>query len=192
MLVQQVYLHSSATQKMPEPYSCSTSCSTQGHGSSHCCTIRSELFLGTVYTAEYTVIRYKNIRNTVKNVLFWPKTPNIRLNIHRMPNGRIRMVQLWFKHRNAEKHAWQAWSQFPTVPVQDKAVQQTHRPSRTHAVLLLLLKNCLTCHIIAKRAFLGFLSGMRNPAHTKCRRLLIFRIPTLRNLEACNRECVHR
>ncbi len=64
----------------------------------HSCTIRSEHFLGTVYTARiygHTVLKYTN---TVKNGLFWPKTPNIRSNIHRMPNGRIRMVQLWFDH----------------------------------------------------------------------------------------------
>ncbi len=29
-----------------------------------------------------------------KNGIFWPKTPNMRPNIHRMPNGRICMVQL--------------------------------------------------------------------------------------------------
>ena len=68
--------------------------------SGHSCTIRSEHFLGTVYTAEYTVIRYKNIRNTGKNGLFWPKTPKIRPNIHRMPNGRIRMVQLCMRPRH--------------------------------------------------------------------------------------------
>ncbi len=64
-------------------------------GAEHSCTIRREHFLGTEYTALYSVIWSENIRNLVKNDLFWPKTPNIRPNIHRMPNGRIRMVQVW-------------------------------------------------------------------------------------------------
>lgn len=51
-------------------------------------------FWGPYMRPNILVIHYENIRNTVKNGLFWPMTLNIRPNIHRMPNGRIRIVQL--------------------------------------------------------------------------------------------------